>query len=407
MNGIYAKEFISATQSPNGNYLLVSTCLKHFSAYSLEDSDNVTRFAFDARVTERDLNDTYWPAFLAGVRAGASGMMCSYNAVNGVPSCANRVFQQEMVRDRWHFDGYITSDCGAIDTILAYHHYTHSKVATVFAALEAGTDVDCGAFYGLHLPAAYAADPQRTVKLVDRALFNSLMVLMRLGWFDGDKVPFADKRQYGAQNVSTTQHIALARRAAVESITLLRNENSQLPLSPTQHFQQLAVIGPNANSTSVLEANYYGKPKSVVTVYEAIRRVAAHSIYEKGCEIEGGDRSGFSVACSASHNAQATILVVGNDETIAREGKGLIIHIKKNNDILNFYLIFYCLFYSDRTEITLPGFQNDLIEKIEQCSGGKPIVIVIMAGAAIDISRFNRSPFSIINLGYAGQEVSI
>lgn len=117
LTGTYSAIYVRGLQATDrrGGGLRISACCKHLAAYSLEDSDGVTRYEFDAEVTTQDLADTYLPAFRSCViRGGASCVMCAYNAVNGVPMCANKPFLTGLVREKWAFDGYVTSDCDAV-----------------------------------------------------------------------------------------------------------------------------------------------------------------------------------------------------------------------------------------------------------------------------------------------------
>lgn len=141
LTGTYAAVYVRGLQNSEhrGGGLRISACCKHFDAYSLEFWDGVSRYEFDAVVTTQDLTDTYLPAFRSCVvRGGASCIMCAYNEVNGVPMCANKPFLTGLARDKWAFDGYITSDCDAVRNVLDPHNYTHSMPETIGAVMNAG-----------------------------------------------------------------------------------------------------------------------------------------------------------------------------------------------------------------------------------------------------------------------------
>eukprot|EP00759_Apiculatamorpha_spiralis_P046662 PhF_6_TR42920/c0_g1_i5/m.65071 len=151
----YVRNFVHSIQYHRNDtkHLLASSCCKHYAAYSLENYKGMTRFNFDALVNAQDLADTYTPAFEACVHqdgGAASGMMCSYNAVNGVPSCASSYLLTTLARQSWGFDGYITSDCGAVDWVQYAHHYTNTTDQTCSVTLKAGMDLDCGSFLQSH-----------------------------------------------------------------------------------------------------------------------------------------------------------------------------------------------------------------------------------------------------------------
>jgi beta-glucosidase-like glycosyl hydrolase len=146
LTSTYAVQYVSGLQfGHDQRYLKTVACCKHFSAYDLENWNGTDRYHFNAIVSDQDFAETYFPAFESCVRVGkVASVMCSYNAVNGVPSCANGVIQNYIVRNQWDFSGFIVSDCGAIDTIMGAHHYTNTTEETVQVALRAGTNLNCG-----------------------------------------------------------------------------------------------------------------------------------------------------------------------------------------------------------------------------------------------------------------------
>ena len=143
----------------NPKYIKASACCKHYADYSLENADGYSRFNFDAKVSEYDQNDTYYVAFKwCAVGGDASSVMCSYNAENGVPSCANKEILTTLLRDDWGFNGYITSDCGAVNNVQNNHHYTNDTVSTVDAVFGAGMDINCGSYTQKHAADAMASN---------------------------------------------------------------------------------------------------------------------------------------------------------------------------------------------------------------------------------------------------------
>jgi beta-glucosidase-like glycosyl hydrolase len=147
----YAEAFVLGMQvGEDPRYFKVIPTCKHYFAYGLENWNGMNRLHFNAIVSTQDLIETYLPAFESCVRNSRAGsIMCSYNAVNGVPSCANDLFQNKILRGKWGFTGYIVSDCGAISNIIETHHYTDTPEATVAAGLKGGCDLDCGFIYQL------------------------------------------------------------------------------------------------------------------------------------------------------------------------------------------------------------------------------------------------------------------
>jgi beta-glucosidase-like glycosyl hydrolase len=373
----YVKYYVAHLQggtNPNG-YLQISSCCKHYAAYSLDDWEGYDRCSFNAIVTEQDLQDTYFPAFescISPASAAASGIMCSYNAVNGIPSCANDMLLTTYARDKWNFNGYITGDCGAVDCVQNAHHYTSNSNDTCKVVLTAGLDVDCGSFLQQYLMQAVASGSVST-DLVDQHLVNLFLVQMRLGFFDPlDIQPFA---QYNTSNINTPDHQALALLAAQRGIVLLKNRANTLPLAKKG---TVAVIGPNAQATSTLQGNYYGNAPYLISPVQGISKYVT-TTYAQGCTIATNDTSGIAAACSAAAAADATVIVAGLDQSQESEGH-------------------------DRTILSWPGVQEEMILKVASCSKG-PVVLVVFGGGPIDMTNEKNSDSvgAIIWAGYPGQ----
>lgn len=247
--------FVMGMQGNNPKYLEVVATPKHFDAYS---GPEPLRHGFNAQVSMHDLEATYLPAFRATLVDGhADSTMCSYNAVNGVPSCANHFLLQKTLRDDWGFHGYVTSDCGAITDIAFGHHYAPNLERASVMAVEAGTDTTCGDEYVTLIKAVHQG--LIPVSDINRAVKRLFTARMRLGMFDPstdvpfDKIPMSE--------VNSPAHREFSLRAARESMVLLKN-NGILPLKPSA--RTIAVIGPEATLLRSLEGNYHGVAKDPV-----------------------------------------------------------------------------------------------------------------------------------------------
>ena len=239
VNAEYVKQFVPGLQGTDPKYTKAGACLKHYAAYSEETG----RLGFAAYVTSQDMEDTYLPAFEAGVEDGkAIGIMCSYNAEtygegifgagtqNGaIPSCANKGILNDLAREKWGFDGYITSDCGAVGDVESKHNYTANTEETVAAVFAAGMDTDCGRKMNSEAMAPLLANAT-IAAMGDTALTRLFAVQMRLGFFD-PRSSFAPA-MYGAEVVNTPANQALAKEAADQSLVLLKNVGSTLPWDP-------------------------------------------------------------------------------------------------------------------------------------------------------------------------------
>jgi beta-glucosidase len=267
LTGKLGVQFVEGLQGDDPKYLEVVSTPKHYTVHS---GPEPLRHKFNVNVAPRDLEDTYLPAFRATVVDGrADSVMCAYNAIDGVPACASTMLLQKTLRDDWHFDGYVTSDCGAVEDITTGHHYTPDNEHGSAVAVKAGTDTTCGNEY-VALPQAVKAGLIKESE-IDTAAKRLFTARMRLGMFDPpDMVPF-NKIPYS--EIDSPAHRELALKVARESMVLLKNQDGTLPLS--SDIRTLAVIGPNAESVPALEGNYNGVALRPVFPIEGMRQVFA------------------------------------------------------------------------------------------------------------------------------------
>jgi beta-glucosidase len=242
-------------QGDNPKYLEVVATPKHFDAYS---GPEPLRHRFSAKVSPHDLEATYLPAFRAAVMEGdADSVMCAYNAVNGVPACVNGYLLQDTLRDAWRFQGYVTSDCGAVADIAFGHHYAPDLEHAAALAVRAGTDTTCGDEYVTLVKAVQ--DGLIKESTIDTAVKRLFTARFRLGMFDPPAmVPFS---RIPMSEDDSAAHRQLSLRVARESMVLLKN-NGILPL--TSSARTIAVIGPNAESLASIEGNYHGTPSQPI-----------------------------------------------------------------------------------------------------------------------------------------------
>ncbi|CAF0790958.1 unnamed protein product [Adineta steineri] len=363
-------------------YLKIAADCKHYAAYDLEDWNGTDRYHFDARVSDQDLIETYMPPFETCIRdAKVASIMCSYNAVNGVPSCANKFILETIARESYHLDGFVVSDCGAVSTIMNAHHYTSTVEDTVAVALHAGTDLNCGDFYSKNTQTAL--DKKTIVEAdIDQALQRTFNVLVRLGYFDPpEQQPY---RKLSKTDVDTEEARQLSLEAAQQSIVLLKNTNKALPfdINGLQN-KKIALIGPTANATGLMQGNYFGNAPFLISPLLGFELITqSHSInisYAMGCKITDNDESGFAAAIELAKSSDIVIFLGGIDQSVESEGH-------------------------DRTSIALPDVQLRLIEQLEKVVR-TPLHVVIMSGSSLDLSYVSDSNecASLIWMGYAGQ----
>lgn len=271
--------FVHGVQGNDSFYRKADATPKHFLAHSGPETG---RDSFNSVVSAHDLADTYEPAFHAlTAEAQAAALMCSYNAINGVPSCANTQTLDHMLRRDWGFSGYVVSDCDAVGNLTDYQHYATDSAQGAAAALNAGVDLDCGNTYGA-LNQSYARK-LISEQTLNRALHRLLLERVRLGMMDPRSCTPYDT--IGDAQLDSEAHAQRALRAAEESIVLLRNRGV-LPLR--QRTQRLAVIGPNADALRVLEANYHGTASHPVTPLEGLRTLFPNVRYAQGSLLAAG-----------------------------------------------------------------------------------------------------------------------
>ena len=264
LTGRLAVAFIQGMQGNDPHYFKVIATAKHFAVHSGPES---TRHQFDARPSERDLDDTYLAAFHAAIVEGkADSVMCAYNSLDGAPACANADLLQKRLRDEWGFQGYVVSDCGAVSDIFRGHQYKPTAGEASAVAVKAGTDLTCGTEYR-SLVGAVAAG-QISEAEIDRSLERLFVARFKLGMFDPpERVPFS-KIPYS--EVDSAEHRKIALEAARKSIVLLKNQNQTLPLKSS--VRKIAVIGPSADDPEALMGNYNGFSSKQVAPLEGIER---------------------------------------------------------------------------------------------------------------------------------------
>jgi beta-glucosidase len=273
-----AVAFVTGMQGDDPKYFRVIATPKHFAVHS---GPEPARHGMNVEVSQHDMQDTYLPAFRAAVTEGkAESIMCAYNRVNGQPACANTFLLQDELREAWKFDGYVVSDCDAIDDIFNGHRYTKSTAEAGALALKAGMDNECADFFS---PATGNSDYVKfldavqqgllTEKEIDLTLQRLFTARFRLGLFDPpEMVSYA---QTPESEIDSNAHRALALKTARESIVLLKNDGV-LPLRSEDSIdgkKRIAVSGPLADSTLVLNGNYCGTASHAVSAIEGIRKL--------------------------------------------------------------------------------------------------------------------------------------
>jgi len=285
LTGRMAVAFVTGMQGDDPDHLRVVSTPKHFAVHSGPES---TRHQANVDISNHDLEDTYLPAFRAAVtQAHAQSVMCAYNSIDGAPACANTMLLKDHLRDAWHFDGYVVSDCAAVADIFDGHHYAPDMPHAAADAVQAGTDLECGYGPGQAFPSLVDAVHQNLIgeEDIDRSLRRLYRERFRLGMFD-PPASYAYGR-IGMDEVNSPAHRVLSLKAARESMVLLKNDGT-LPLKPG--VKKIAVIGPTAELVQSLQGNYNGPPPNPVYPLVGIEKRfnAAHVVYAMGSSLAEG-----------------------------------------------------------------------------------------------------------------------
>ncbi len=367
----------------DGEYLKAAGCAKHFAVHS---GPEAIRHEFDAIASPKDMEETYLPAFEALVKeADVEAVMGAYNRTNGEPCCGSKTLMEDILRTKWGFQGHYVSDCWAIRDFHENHMVTKTPAESAALAINTGCDLNCGNTY-LHILNAYEQGlvSEETITESVVRLFTTRYLLGLFEETKFDQIPY--------EKVECGEHIVLADRAALESIVLLKNKGI-LPINKDK-VKTIGVIGPNANSRAALIGNYHGTSSEYVTVLEGIKELAGDDIrvlYSEGCHLwedkteklaQKGDR--LSEAKIVAEHSDVVFLCVGLDETLEGE----------EGDTGNSYAS------GDKESLLLPKPQRELMEVVAQT--GKPVVLLLMAGSAIDLSFANEHFDAIMQLWYPG-----
>ncbi|MBN2303718.1 MAG: glycoside hydrolase family 3 C-terminal domain-containing protein, partial [Anaerolineae bacterium] len=384
--------FVKGLQGDDPKYLKTVATPKHYAVHSGPEHD---RHHFDIDVSERDLRETYLPAFKATVQESrAYSIMSAYQRFRGEPCSSSDLLLQEILRDEWGFDGFVVSDCGAILDIFAHHQVVKTGEEAAARALKAGCELNCGAVYEMLVGAVEQGLIDEAT--IDQAVKRLFLARFKLGMFDPPEiVPYA---QMPYEITDSPQHRDLALRTARESLILLKNDGI-LPLDQAQ-IKTIAVIGPNADSVEVLLGNYNGIPAQPVTPLAGIRKKVEPDmdvLYVKGCHITRKihDDAGreyneqFASAIEIARRADVVVMVMGLSQALeGEEGQQEGVEPGMSTQ-------------GDRQGLDLPGVQEELLKTVYGV--GKPVVLVLMNGSAVSINWAEQNLPAIIEAWYPGQ----
>lgn len=382
--------------SPNS----IGVTLKHYAAYGSSEGG---RNGAPVHIGLRELHEIDLFPFRQAVRAGALSVMPAYNEIDGIPCTANRYLLEEVLRRQWGFDGFVITDCGAIDMLAEGHNIAASGEEAVAMALKAGVDMEMsGYMYGTSLRKAIERG-KVSMEELDQAVIRVLEAKFRLGLFEQ---PYADPVR-AEVFINNANHRELAKEAAIQGTVLLKNEGGILPLQRNS-IQRIAVIGPNADSPYNQLGDYTSPqpPGKSVTVLEGIRTKLAglrtEVLFSPGCRIRDASTAGFSAAVEAAASADAVVLVLGGSS--ARDfGEGTVdqrtgASLAREGQISDMD----CGEGIDRADLGLSGVQLALAQEIGRV--GKPLIVVYINGRPIIEPWVDENAAAILEVWYPGQE---
>ena len=369
-------------EGEDDRYFKCIATAKHFAVHSGPEDE---RHFFDAHASARDMEETYLPAFKAAVEEGkVYSFMGAYNRVNGEAACASPTLLQKVLRDEWGFEGYVVSDCGAIEDIYEQHKLVDTPAKAAALSVNNGCDLCCGRVFP-HLVEA-VAQGYITEETVTQSVSRLMLARMRLGMFDPtDDQPYA---QLPYRLNDCAEHHAKSLDMAAHSLVLLKNDGI-LPLS-ADILKTVAVIGPNGDSRESLIGNYAGTPSESYTVLEGLRLAAPgiRWLFAEGSALTGasteepwGERGDYRIAeaLQAAEEADVCIVVTGlNGDKEGEEGYGS----------------------GDRSTMLLPEPQRMLLDALATVH--KPMILVNMTGSATVFPHEDKYS-AIVQAWYPGQ----
>ena len=373
--------FVNGLQGNNPEFLKTAATAKHFAVHSGPEK---LRHEFDAIVSKKDLYETYLPAFEALVKANVESVMCAYNRINGEPACASNTLLGEILLDKWSFKGHIVSDCWAlVDFYSEIGHGTVTNRGEAAAlALESGVNVNCGDTYS----ALKVAVDEGLVNesLINERLKPLLKTRFKLGLFDPLDLNPYNKISYDI--VDSKENRALARKAAVRSVVMLKN-NGVLPLK--NDLSRYYVVGPNSASIDALLGNYYGVNSSIVTFLEGITGAVAPSSqvqYSPGTTLDRKNVNPVDWSTGGAAEADITIVAMGLTRHIEGE---------EGESISSPY-------FGDRIDFNIPENQLEYLRKIK--SHGKPVIVIITGGSPMNLTEVHELADAVLLAWYPGEE---
>ena len=382
LTGMLGASFVKGLQGDHPTYLKTAACAKHFAVHSGPEK---LRHEFNAKVSQKDLYETYLPAFEQLVASNVESVMCAYNRVNDEVCCGSNTLITELLIDKWNFQGHVVTDCGALTDFYSEigHGATSNGAEAAALALKSGVSLNCGDTFSSLLEAQELGLIEESD--IDEQLSKLLRTRFKLGLFDPSEMnPY---NEISPEVIDSKKHRDLAYETAVKSMVLLKN-NGVLPLK--NNLQRYYVVGPNAASIDALLGNYFGVNSQIVTFLEGITsRVALGSQvqYSPGTTLDQPNMNPIDWSTGEAANADASIVVMGLTRHIEGE---------EGESISSPY-------FGDRLDYNIPQNQMDYLKKIKG-DHGKPVIAIITGGCPMNLSEVHDIADAVLFAWYPGEE---
>ena len=347
----------------------IAACLKHYVGYGASEAG---RDYVPTEISDQTLWDTYLPPFEAGVKAGAATLMSAFHTISGIPASANHYILTEVLKEKWQHDGFVVSDWGAVEQ-LRYQGMAEDEKEAAMLAFNAGIEMDMAdRMYHKYLK-ELLDEGKVDMKLVDESVRRVLRVKFRLGLFEH---PYVEEKPE-SEIYLLPKSLEIAEKAAAESMVLLKNENSVLPL---EDVGTIAVIGPVANDSTQHLGNWGARARSedVVGIVQGMcEEYAGKSkiLTAKGCDFEGNDKSGFAEAVRVAKASDVVVVCLGHKGSWSGENQS-------------------------RSTIEIPKIQEELLSAVE--ATGKPVVVLVTTGRPVELPRIEKKADAILQTWHSG-----
>lgn len=369
LGSLIAKARVRGFQGNLGDDDTILSCVKHYAAYGAAQAGR------DYNTVDMSINtlrNIYLPPFKAALDEGAATFMTAFNELNGIPASGDKFLLDGILRKEWNFNGFVVTDYTSINEMVP-HGYAENLKHAGELAMNAGVDMDMqGGVFKDYMEQSIEEGTISKERL-EEAVRAILRMKYKLGLFD-DPYKYCDEVKE-KENILNKEHLEISRDAARKSMVLLKNENNTLPLKIAQ---KIALIGPLADDEFHILGSWAAhgnRDGAAVSVKEGFEAKESNFKYAKGCEIIDGDKTDFHKAITIAKAADVVVLVMGEKENMSGEA-------------------------ASRTNIKLPGYQQELITQIKKL--GKPIVLVLLNGRPLDLSWENTTVDAIVEAWFPG-----